>query len=84
MDLVLAHAPVRGYGDDETPAHRGFEAFLPLIDKWQPRWFVHGHVHLNYRNDSRRLYRRGETDIINACGRCVIDTEAEQTQIMLR
>lgn len=84
VDLVLAHAPVRGYGDDETPAHRGFEAFLPLIDKWQPRWFVHGHVHLNYRNDSRRLYRRGETDIINACGRCVIDTEAEQTQIMLR
>ncbi len=77
VDVILTHAPVRGYGDDDSPAHRGFEAFLPLIDELRPRWFVHGHVHLNYSNASRRIYQRGSTTIINACGRYVIDTEEE-------
>ncbi|MGX8692319.1 MAG: metallophosphoesterase [Clostridia bacterium] len=77
VDLILTHAPARGYGDDDSPAHRGFEAFLPLIDELQPRYFVHGHVHLNYSNASRRIYQRGNTTIINACGRYVIDTEEE-------
>lgn len=73
VDIILTHAPARGYGDDDTPAHRGFEAFLPLIDKLQPRYFIHGHVHLNYSNQSCRVYQRGETTIINAFGRYVID-----------
>ena len=74
VDIILAHAPARGYGDDDTPAHRGFGAFLPLIDELRPRYFVHGHVHLNYNNGSQRVYQRGNTTIINAFGRCVIDT----------
>ncbi len=77
VDIILTHAPARGYGDDDSPAHRGFEAFLPLIDELKPRYFVHGHVHLNYSNASRRIYQRGNTTIINACGRYVIDTEEE-------
>ena len=81
VDLILAHAPVRGYGDDESAAHRGFDCFQTLIDELQPRWFVHGHVHLNYSNASRRIYRRGDTTIINAYGRCVIDTEEEITAL---
>lgn len=81
VDIVLTHAPAHGYGDDETMAHRGFDAFLPLIDELQPRWFVHGHVHLNYSNSSRRVYQRGNTTIINAFGRCVIDTEREPSLV---
>ena len=81
VDIILTHAPARGYGDDDSPAHRGFEAFLPLIDELQPRYFVHGHVHLNYSNAARRIYRRGDTTIINAYGRCVIDTEEEITAL---
>lgn len=77
VDIILAHAPARGYGDDDSPAHRGFEAFLPLIDELQPRYFVHGHVHLNYSNASRRVYTRGNTTIVNACGRYILDTEQE-------
>ena len=77
VDIILSHAPVRGYGDDDTPAHRGFEAFLPLIDELQPRYFVHGHVHLNYGNGTERVYTRGNTTIVNAFGRYVIDTDEE-------
>lgn len=77
-DIILTHAPARGYGDDDTPAHRGFDCFLPLIDELKPRWFVHGHVHLNYRSSSRRVYTRGETAIVNACGRYILDTEQKE------
>ena len=73
VDILLTHAPARGYGDDDSPAHRGFEAFLPLIDELRPRYFVHGHVHLNYSNASQRVYQRGETTIVNAYGRTVIE-----------
>ncbi len=36
VDLVLTHAPAAGLGDDTDLAHRGFEAFLPLLDRWHP------------------------------------------------
>lgn len=81
VDIILTHAPVRGYGDDDSPAHRGFEAFLPLIDELHPAYLIHGHVHMNYRYDARRIFQRGDTVIVNAFGRCVIDTEADPSAI---
>ena len=45
VDIVLTHAPARGFGDAEDFAHCGFEAFLPLLDRYQPRYLIHGHVH---------------------------------------
>ncbi len=66
VDIVLTHAPVRGYGDAEDLAHRGFEAFETLLDKYKPRYLIHGHVHMNYGRDIPRTVQRGETTIINA------------------
>ena len=37
VDIVLTHAPVRGFGDEDNMTHRGFEAFLPLLDQYKPR-----------------------------------------------
>ena len=68
-DIVLTHAPVRGYGDLDNVAHRGFEAFLPLLEEWKPRYLVHGHVHLNYGARIPRVLQYGETTLINACGK---------------
>ncbi|MDO4489175.1 MAG: metallophosphoesterase, partial [Eubacteriales bacterium] len=48
IDIVLTHAAPAGYGDDNDYCHRGFEAFLPLLDKYKPVYLVHGHIHLNY------------------------------------
>ena len=66
FDILLTHAPARGINDLDTPAHRGFECFNALIDRWQPRWFLHGHVHLNYGMNLPRKARRGQTQIVNA------------------
>lgn len=67
VDLILTHAAPRGFGDDEDDAHRGFAAFLPLLDRWRPKALVHGHVHLRY--GTTRVCDCGGTAIVNACGR---------------
>ena len=75
VDLVLTHAPVRGYGDQENIAHRGFEAFLPLLERWHPRYLVHGHVHKRYQPNQQRILQYQDTTIINACGKYLLETD---------
>lgn len=75
VDIVLTHAPVRGYGDMDDITHRGFEAFLPLLDKWQPRYLVHGHIHLSYGSRQPRILQYGSTTIINACGKHILEID---------
>ena len=69
VDIVLTHAPVRGFGDEDNMTHRGFEAFLPLLDQYQPRYLVHGHIHQRYGANRPRCYQYNETTIVNATGR---------------
>ena len=73
VDIVVTHSPAKGYGDREDYAHRGFECLLPLLDKYRPRYLIHGHVHANYGADIPRTLQRGETTIINAYERYVLD-----------
>jgi len=73
VDVVLTHAPPKGFGDGEDYAHRGFEAFLPLLDRARPKYLVHGHVHLNYGHNIPRLLQRGETKVINAFGHYTLE-----------
>ena len=73
VDLVLTHAPVRGFGDEDNMTHRGFEAFLPLLDQYQPRYLVHGHIHQRYGANRPRCQQYGETTIINATGRYILE-----------
>lgn len=73
MDIVVTHAPPAGFGDGGDYAHRGFEALLPLLDKYRPRYLVHGHVHSNYGTGNRRMLQRKDTVIINAYERYVLE-----------
>ena len=69
VDIVVTHAPPAGVGDSDDPAHRGFEAFLPFLDKYKPKYLLHGHVHLNYGMDQTRVRQYGQTQVINTCER---------------
>lgn len=73
VDILVTHAPARGYGDADDYAHRGFDAFLPLLDEFKPKYMVHGHVHMRYGVDIPRVRQYGETTIINACERYVLE-----------
>lgn len=73
VDVVVTHAPVKGYGDGPDYAHRGFEAFLPMLDQYQPKYLFHGHVHLRYGADMEREFHHGDTTLINGCERYILD-----------
>ena len=66
FDILLTHAPGKGLDDQEDLPHRGFEAFPALIEKYRPKYMVHGHVHMNYGYNLPREMAVGETKIINA------------------
>lgn len=66
VDIILTHAPVKGYGDLSDYAHQGFECFKDLIDKYNPKYLIHGHVHMSYGYDVERIVQYKDTTIINA------------------
>lgn len=69
VDIVVTHAPAKGVGDGEDLAHKGFEALLPLLDKYRPKYMLHGHMHLNYGQDQTRVRQYGSTQVINVTER---------------
>lgn len=77
VDLLVTHAPARGYGDLDDLPHRGFEATEALVRHLRPRYLVHGHVHMQYARVARRVEHPCGTTIVNACGSQVIDIPDE-------
>ena len=73
VDIVVTHAAPAGLGDAEDPAHRGFEAFRMLLDKYRPSYLVHGHVHMNYGCNVPREMEHNGTTIINAYERYIFE-----------
>lgn len=66
FDILVTHAPAYGIHDTKENSHRGFKIFHHLIKKYEPRYFVHGHVHMNYGRNYPREDQLGNTKIINA------------------
>jgi Icc-related predicted phosphoesterase len=64
LDILITHAPPRGIHDAPDVAHTGFDAFLRLMDRFRPRYLLHGHSHV-YRNDTPTITRYGRTQVIN-------------------
>ncbi len=73
FDILLTHAPARGLNDFDTLSHRGFDCFNQLLDKYSPKYFIHGHIHLSYGPHIPQRVQRGDTCVINAFDHCEID-----------
>ena len=69
IDLLLTHSPAAGLNDGNDRAHKGFACFNDLLEEYQPKWFVHGHVHLSYNANLPRVCTHGQTTVINATER---------------
>jgi len=46
LDVLITHAPPRGIHDRRDLCHTGFNAFLRFMDRFEPRYLLHGHVHV--------------------------------------
>ncbi|WP_316607687.1 metallophosphoesterase [uncultured Ruminococcus sp.] len=75
FDILLTHAPARHLNDFETIPHRGFECFNSLMERYEPMYFIHGHIHRNYGVDIPQICEKGATTVVNAYEYCIIDTD---------
>lgn len=73
FDILLTHAPAYHVNDGEDAAHEGFEIFRVLLDKYKPKCFIHGHIHLTYSHSHKRESMYNETRVINGFEKYVFD-----------
>ena len=74
FDILVTHAPAEGYGDLEDLPHRGFTCFNSLMEKYHPKYMIHGHVHMNYgMNIARTMEHPSGTMIVNAYERYFLE-----------
>ena len=72
FDILVTHAPAFGLGDGKDICHTGYKAFVDLMDRYSPKYFFHGHQHLNYGMRQRTLQYKNTT-IVNAYGYYIIE-----------
>lgn len=75
FDILMTHSPARHINDFDSLSHRGFEVFTELIDKYRPKYFVHGHIHKNYGINIPQRSVYGDTTVINAYDYCIFEYE---------
>lgn len=74
IDILLTHAPAAGIGDGPDEPHKGFEGFNRIIEKYKPKFFIHGHIHKTYQRNFRYEYRyNDDTTIINGYERYIFE-----------
>ncbi len=75
FDILVTHAPAYQLNDGRDLPHRGFRVFNRLMERYHPRFFLHGHVHLSYGRTHKRVDHYQNTHVINAYERVVFDYE---------
>jgi len=67
LDVFVTHASPWGIHDMEDLPHHGIKAFRWLIQVFQPRLHLHGHIHV-YRRDTPTQTEAGATAVVNTYG----------------
>ena len=75
IDILVTHAPAYQLNDGRDLPHQGFKAFRKIIEKYKPRFFIHGHVHMSYGRQYKRYDKYLDTHIVNAYERCIFEFE---------
>lgn len=64
LDILVTHSPPFKIHDGKDVAHTGFKIFRSLMKWFQPKYLLHGHMHV-YRNDIPRVTEFHQTTVIN-------------------
>ncbi len=75
FDILVTHAPAYQLNDGMDLPHQGFRVFRTLLEKYKPKYFLHGHVHMSYGRRHKRYDVYQDTQVINAFERCIIEFE---------
>ena len=78
LDILITHAPPQGIHDKPDRCHTGFRAFLTFMDRFRPRYLLHGHVHVYSPHEiTESVYK--DTIVKNAYGHQVLEVEEESS-----
>ena len=80
IDILVTHAPAFELNDGRDLPHQGFRVFRTLMEKYRPKFFLHGHVHMSYGRNHKRYDKYEDTNVINAYERCVFEFEDDNPQ----
>jgi uncharacterized protein len=70
-EVLLCHCPPAGVNDQpDDPAHLGFSALRPWVERHRPRYLLHGHTTPDPR---RRIHRLGATEVVWVRGASVVE-----------
>jgi predicted phosphodiesterase len=78
VDLLLTHAPPLLDDGPTDHVHAGFTAFNRLLERCQPRLWLHGHIHMNYGRGPRERCI-GDTRVVDAYGAHLIELDCPLT-----
>ncbi len=78
IDILVTHSPAYHLNDGEDVPHIGFEGFIDILDKYEPKYFFHGHVHMSYGRQHVRMCTYKNTTVVNAYEQYIIDYEPEK------
>ncbi len=73
VDIFVTHSPARHLNDFDSLSHRGFECFNDILKEYRPRYFVHGHIHMNYGRNIPKRSKYLDTEVINAYDYCIFE-----------
>ena len=73
IDILVTHAPAKGYGDLDDLPHTGFETFNSVMRHYHPHYMLHGHVHSSYGLIKKEHLHPSGTKIFNVCGYKVVE-----------
>lgn len=80
LDIFLTHASPFGIHDHKDPCHVGFKCFNWFLEKFKPRYMLHGHIHL-YDQREERISTYKETEVINVFAHYVLNFETEVSTV---
>jgi Icc-related predicted phosphoesterase len=77
LDVLLTHAPPFGIHNGPDRPHQGFRAFLTLMNRFRPRYLIHGHIHRSYGFGGATETRYNNTTVLNTAGYRLLTITAE-------
>src|SRR6185436_5570898 len=76
LDILLTHAPPLGIHNGPDRPHRGFRALLTFMNRFRPRYLIHGHIHRSYGFGLASETRYQQTTVLNTAGYRLLTIDA--------
>jgi Icc-related predicted phosphoesterase len=76
LDILITHAPAAGIHDQSDRCHTGFRAFVTFMERFRPRYLIHGHVHVySPHQTTETVYQ--DTTVLNTYGYRTLEIDGE-------